>query len=249
MDSGYGRHSRASTLKLCLMSLTTWTIPKKLALVSRSRPRRWPRGQAKINHFCALPDVGIQERCVRCDAGGRDRHERIVSVRKSVPCPPPDSTQPRKKAKQPASTNEKAHAKRDREAPRTPAGAKVSKPQCPSSRPTPCRRRRWKLLLLRSPLRVRMSNLSMTKAGAEVCLRPRERLGRFLQLPRALRARRQRRAPTPRTLHRMRCKWLTRTRSMSSIARRASSRPGSTISCGCWARRSLPHLPYGSFRE
>jgi hypothetical protein len=30
-----------------------------------------------------------------------------------------------------------------------------------------------------------MSNLSMTKAGAEVCLRLRERLGRFLQLPRA----------------------------------------------------------------
>jgi len=135
MDSGYGRHSRASTLKLCLMSLTTWTIPKKLALVSRSRPRRWPRGQAKINHFCALPDVGIQERCVRCDAGGRDRHERIVSVRKSVAFPPPDSTQPRKKAKQPASTNEKAHAKRDREAPRTPAGAKVSKPAVPEQSP------------------------------------------------------------------------------------------------------------------
>src|SRR5262249_18910550 len=135
MDSGYGRHSRASTLKLCLMSLTTWTIPKKLALVSRSRPRRWPRGQAKINHFCALPDVGIQERCVRCDAGGRDRHERIVSVRKSVAFPPPDSTQPRKKAKQPASTNEKAHAKRDREAPRTPAAAKVSKPALPDLSP------------------------------------------------------------------------------------------------------------------
>src|SRR5262249_15531848 len=41
------------------------------------------------------------------------------------------SAQPQKKAKQPASTNEKAHAKRDREAPRTPAGAKMSKPQVP----------------------------------------------------------------------------------------------------------------------
>jgi hypothetical protein len=38
------------------------------------------------------------------------------------------SAQPQKKAKQPAPTNEKAHAKRDREAPRTTASAKVSKP-------------------------------------------------------------------------------------------------------------------------
>src|SRR5262252_8696720 len=43
--------------------------------------------------------------------------------------------QPQKKAKQPASTNEKAHAKRDREAPRTPAGAKVSKPAVPEQAP------------------------------------------------------------------------------------------------------------------
>jgi hypothetical protein len=41
------------------------------------------------------------------------------------------SAQPQKKAKQPAPTNEKAHAKRDREAPRTPAGAKVGKPAVP----------------------------------------------------------------------------------------------------------------------
>ena len=39
--------------------------------------------------------------------------------------------QPQKKAKQPASANEKAHAKRDREAPRTPAVAKVSNPAVP----------------------------------------------------------------------------------------------------------------------
>ena len=39
--------------------------------------------------------------------------------------------QPHKKAKQPTSANEKAHAKRDREAPRTPAVAKVSKPAVP----------------------------------------------------------------------------------------------------------------------
>ena len=43
--------------------------------------------------------------------------------------------QPQKKAKQPASANEKAHAKRDREAPRTPAVAKVSKPAVPKQAP------------------------------------------------------------------------------------------------------------------
>jgi hypothetical protein len=43
--------------------------------------------------------------------------------------------QPQKKAKQPASTNEKVHAKRDREAPRAPAGAKVSKPAAPKQAP------------------------------------------------------------------------------------------------------------------
>jgi hypothetical protein len=45
--------------------------------------------------------------------------------------PQKKSAQPQKKDKQPASTNEKAHAKRDREAPRAPAGAKVSKPAAP----------------------------------------------------------------------------------------------------------------------
>jgi hypothetical protein len=48
--------------------------------------------------------------------------------------PQKKSAQPQKKAKQPASTNEKAHAKRDR-APRTPAGAKVSKPAVPEQAP------------------------------------------------------------------------------------------------------------------
>ena len=43
--------------------------------------------------------------------------------------------QPQKKAKQPASATEKAHAKRDREAPRTPAVAKVSKPAVPKLAP------------------------------------------------------------------------------------------------------------------
>jgi hypothetical protein len=43
--------------------------------------------------------------------------------------------QPQKKAKQPASTDEKVHAKRDREAPRAPAGAKVSKPAVPKQAP------------------------------------------------------------------------------------------------------------------
>ena len=49
------------------------------------------------------------------------------------------SAQPQKKAKQPAPTNEKAHAKRDREAPRTTTSAKVSKPavreQAPDAEP------------------------------------------------------------------------------------------------------------------
>jgi len=49
--------------------------------------------------------------------------------------PQKKSAQPQKKAKQPASTNEKGHAKRDREAPRTPAGAKVSKPAVPDQAP------------------------------------------------------------------------------------------------------------------
>src|SRR5215831_7426936 len=45
--------------------------------------------------------------------------------------PQKKSAQPQKKAKRPAPTNEKVHAKRDREVPRTPAGAKVSKPEVP----------------------------------------------------------------------------------------------------------------------
>jgi hypothetical protein len=50
--------------------------------------------------------------------------------------PQKKSAQPQKKTKQPASTNEKAHAKRDREAPpQTPAGAKVSKPAVPEQAP------------------------------------------------------------------------------------------------------------------
>jgi hypothetical protein len=48
--------------------------------------------------------------------------------------PQKNSAQPQKKAKQPAST--KANAKRDREAPpRTPSGAKVSKPAVPEQAP------------------------------------------------------------------------------------------------------------------
>ena len=49
--------------------------------------------------------------------------------------PQKKSAQPQKKAKQPASTNEKVQAKRDRETPRTPAGAKVSKPAVPAQAP------------------------------------------------------------------------------------------------------------------
>src|SRR5215475_12774179 len=47
--------------------------------------------------------------------------------------PQKKSAQPQKKAKQPAST--KAHAKREQEAPRTPAAAKVSKPAVPQQAP------------------------------------------------------------------------------------------------------------------
>jgi hypothetical protein len=49
--------------------------------------------------------------------------------------PKKESVQPKKKAKQSASTNEKALAKRDREAQRAPAGAKVSKPTVPPEVP------------------------------------------------------------------------------------------------------------------
>jgi hypothetical protein len=57
-------------------------------------------------------------------------------IQETVPAPDqpaPDepqkrSAQPQKKATQLASGKEKAHAKRDREAPRTPAGAKITKP-------------------------------------------------------------------------------------------------------------------------
>jgi hypothetical protein len=45
--------------------------------------------------------------------------------------PQKKSAQPQKKAKQPAPTNQEAHAKRDQKAPRTAAGAKVSKPAVP----------------------------------------------------------------------------------------------------------------------
>jgi hypothetical protein len=69
------------------------------------------------------------------------RSEALIQETVQAPDQPiPDepqqkSAQPQKKAKQPATTNEKAHAKRDREAPRTPAGAKVSKPAVPKQAP------------------------------------------------------------------------------------------------------------------
>jgi len=49
--------------------------------------------------------------------------------------PQKQSAQPQKKARQSASTNEKAHAKRDQEAPRATAGAKVRKPAVPPEAP------------------------------------------------------------------------------------------------------------------
>jgi hypothetical protein len=68
------------------------------------------------------------------------RSEALIQETVQAPDQPaPDepqkkSAQPQKKAKQPAST--KANAKRDREAPpRTPAGAKVSKPAVPEQAP------------------------------------------------------------------------------------------------------------------
>jgi hypothetical protein len=64
-------------------------------------------------------------------------------IQETVPAPdelPADqpqkkSAQSQKKAKQPAIANEKAHAKRGREAPRTPTVAKVSKPAVPEQTP------------------------------------------------------------------------------------------------------------------
>src|SRR5262249_16791639 len=45
--------------------------------------------------------------------------------------PQKKSAKPQKKAKQPAGPNEKAHAKREREAPQATAGAKATKPAVP----------------------------------------------------------------------------------------------------------------------
>jgi hypothetical protein len=67
------------------------------------------------------------------------RSEALIQEQETIQAPDqvaPDrpqkkSAQPQKKAQQPAPTHEKAHAKRDREAPRSPASAKVSKPAVP----------------------------------------------------------------------------------------------------------------------
>ena len=56
------------------------------------------------------------------------RLEALTQETADVPTPPALSAQPQKKAKQPAGPNEKAHAKREREAPQATARAKVSKP-------------------------------------------------------------------------------------------------------------------------
>ncbi len=56
------------------------------------------------------------------------RLEALTQETADVPTPPALSAQPQKKAKQPAGPNEKAHAKREREAPQATARAKASKP-------------------------------------------------------------------------------------------------------------------------
>jgi hypothetical protein len=60
--------------------------------------------------------------------------------------PQKKSAQPQKKAKQPAGTNEKALAKRDREAPQAAARAKGSKHLCKSSQPILSHSKRQKLI-------------------------------------------------------------------------------------------------------
>src|SRR5262249_6033968 len=60
------------------------------------------------------------------------RSEALIQETVEAPDQLP-ADQPQKKAKQPAGT--KAHAKREREAPRTPAAAKVSKPAVPEQAP------------------------------------------------------------------------------------------------------------------
>jgi len=54
--------------------------------------------------------------------------EALTQETADVPTQPAPSAQPQKKAKQPAGLNEKAHAKREREAPQATARAKASKP-------------------------------------------------------------------------------------------------------------------------
>jgi len=56
------------------------------------------------------------------------RLEALTQETGDVPTQPAPSAQPQKKAKQPAGLNEKAHAKREREAPQATARAKASKP-------------------------------------------------------------------------------------------------------------------------
>jgi hypothetical protein len=56
------------------------------------------------------------------------RLEALTQETADVPTQPAPSAQPQKKAKQPAGLNEKAHAKREREAPQATARAKASKP-------------------------------------------------------------------------------------------------------------------------
>jgi hypothetical protein len=77
--------------------------------------------------FAGLPLTGVQA----CDD---DRYPCPVRSQTSIqetvdePAQPAPSAQPQKKANHPARPNEKAHAKREREAPRATARAKVSKP-------------------------------------------------------------------------------------------------------------------------
>jgi hypothetical protein len=182
------------------------------------------------------------------------RSEALIQETVQAPDQPaPDepqkkSAQPQKKAKQPAST--KANAKRDREAPpRTPAGAKVSKPAVPEQAPAVSQKALDAAPTAVASPRADEQALNDESRGGSLLTTAGAAWPVFSNGTQGARDTPAATSTTLRTPHRMRCKWSTRTRSMSSIARRASSRLGSTISCGCWARRSLADLHCGSFRE
>lgn len=161
--------------------------------------------------------------------------EAVQATDQLVPDEPQKkSAQPQKKAKQPVSTNDKAHAKRDREAARAAAGAKVSKPAAPPVQaPAAVSQKVPEAAPIAAPaLGADEQPLNHEGRGASLVAAA-GTAWPVSPIPKTLPARGGR-ASTPPTPHRIRCKWSTQTRSMRSIGRRASSCLGSTIFCGRW---------------